>query len=1561
MRQPGSFIRRVRERARRDDGLTFIEMVVTIVILGMITAATAAAFGVSIKASNSANDRIKKTNDAQAIATFLQRDAASAGGYDERNALIVAATTPPSADHAAPGVDTDGNKGFCDQEGSRVRFEWLERDGGTTRRVVANYGVVGDTLTRRYCTQPQSETRRSDGFWDVTPNGPFTETSATLAKHITNASAQCSPECTPANRQPVTVSLAITSTAGVTPAYTYSLSAFVRTGGASAQTNSESVPLITLGIPQGSSPCPATPNATAAGSSIAVSGTDGGNVMVDGIAAINARGTTTCGPPVSLPGFYNGASRLNATQTLIQQGTACNNCGPTIVSGAIPDPYDGVVAPPSYNANQCNSGNNPGRSVNGDRYIYSPGVYPRTLVLAEYGPARYEFNPGVYIFCRGIDVFAGTVVTNAPNTSGGVLFYFHGGSIRRIGDSPDGNYRNDFEYNDMQWILEGRPEYRNIVIWQPNPTRSGGNPSGLNSAANATGDLQLAAGDNQHDGSANEQQNAPFRSNFKGVIYAPNAQVEFFFPLELLSSTTRNYMRSHGQVPVPATVSGVVARNLAVGSASAVRIGPGPQTTTTLTANPNPSNVGEPVTLRAVVAPVAPATGTPTGAVAFYDNNELLGSATLSGGTAELVATTIGGGNRELQAIYSGDDTFGSSASPIINQTGNAAGSSTVVSTSANPSGEGQPLTIRATVAGGGPVATGNVQFTIDDNPAGTYPLVGGVASFVNTTLTQGTHTIVAQYLGSATYNPSSGSYVQEVLEGTVTVLTSTPNPSDPGETVTLTAVISSTGGSAVTGNVTFRDGNTVLGTAAVTAGQAQITTNALVTPGSHTLSATYDGNAALAGSSGTRAHTVDKANTTTVLVSNPNPSANNQNVTLTATVTSAVSGAGTPTGTVTFRDNGSLLGNATLNGAGVATLATDDIGAGSRTLTAVYAGDTTFNSSTGTRAHTVSGIATRTVLSRDGGTTVDLGEDIDLDADVYRQTTTSNRPTVGTVTFYDNGVSIGNGSRNNSTWSLNNVNFGIGAHEVVAVYNGGTGGGNTFAPSTSNTLTFTVSGYPTSIQLTRTAGSNPSAPGDAVTFRAQISESSPGSPSGEIIFRDGLLEIGRVNISGGQALFTTSDLELGDHAINAVYEGAGNFAGSTSNTVNHSVRRGTVVAVTSNPNPSNPGQSVTFTASVAAATGGGTPTGSVEFFDNGSSMGSTNLNGAGVASISRSNLSGGAHTITARYNPTGGTFAGSTSADYTHTVNRLATTVVWVTGGSGATGPNPSNRGQSVTLAVRVQQGGNSVTTGTVSFYDDGSLLGTDGSLSATGTASISTSFSTGGAHSITAVYNGSTNFEPSTSPVWTQNVNRSNTNVLLSKNPSGSSSQGQTVTFTADVDESATGTPTGTVEFYDNGVLVHSATVSGGGVATWSTNALTIGSHPIMARYLGDTNFAADDSSTLTHSVTPAPPTIADINPNSVSRPNRGSATRTIVIEGSGFVAGMNVSFSRDTNDCSSSGFNLGISNVSVSNVSGTSAQISFTLSSSATRCERRITVTTPNGSYTTTGSGSQTFDIT
>src|SRR5204862_584457 len=101
------------------------------------------------------------------------------------------------------------------------------------------------------------------------------------------------------------------------------------------------------------------------------------------------------------------------------------------------------------------------------------------------------------------------------------------------------------------------------------------------------------------------------------------------------------------------------------------------------------------------------------------------------------------------------------------------------------------------------------------------------------------------------------------------------------------------------TGSVQFFDGTILLGTAPLSSGAASLTTAGL-SPGSHQIEASYSGDGAFVGGSGTVTHVVnDAAGTPTVAISSSaNPPAVRSSVTFTATVSL---GSGSPSGVVTF------------------------------------------------------------------------------------------------------------------------------------------------------------------------------------------------------------------------------------------------------------------------------------------------------------------------------------------------------------------------------------------------------------------------------------------------------------------------------------------------------------------------------------------------------------------------------------------------------------------------------------------------------------------------------------
>jgi hypothetical protein len=183
----------------------------------------------------------------------------------------------------------------------------------------------------------------------------------------------------------------------------------------------------------------------------------------------------------------------------------------------------------------------------------------------------------------------------------------------------------------------------------------------------------------------------------------------------------------------------------------------------------------------------------------------------------------------------------------------------TSLASSLNPSIYGQKVTWTATVSTSGPVApTGRMNFTGDGESIGTATLnASGMATLTRSNLNADSYPLTAAYLGDANDARSTSAVLNQVVKQTTSAatLSSSPNPSTPGQAVTFTATIKSPTVTP-TGPVTFMGGKKVLGTAQLSGGKAKFTTSTL-TVGSTKVTATYQGDSNIAGSSASVMQTV--------------------------------------------------------------------------------------------------------------------------------------------------------------------------------------------------------------------------------------------------------------------------------------------------------------------------------------------------------------------------------------------------------------------------------------------------------------------------------------------------------------------------------------------------------------------------------------------------------------------------------------------------------------------------------------------------------------------------------
>ncbi|WP_422928206.1 beta strand repeat-containing protein [Singulisphaera sp. PoT] len=471
------------------------------------------------------------------------------------------------------------------------------------------------------------------------------------------------------------------------------------------------------------------------------------------------------------------------------------------------------------------------------------------------------------------------------------------------------------------------------------------------------------------------------------------------------------------------------------------------------------------------------------------------------------------------------------------------------------------------------------------------------------------------------------------------------------------------------------------------------------------------------------------------------------------------------------------------------------------------------------------------------------VGQSVTLTATV---TGTASQTPAGSVEFFNGATSLGSTTLVNGVGTLQLTNLPVGANSITAKYKGDIN----FAASTSPVSTVTIGQAATTTALTATP--NPSPFGQSVTMTATVSVTSPGagSPTGQVEFFSGTTSLGTVSITNGTASLQTTDIPTGTNTLTAQYKGDGNFQVSTSPGLAQTISAtaATTTALSTSASSTTFGQSITLTANVSPnASSSTTLTGSVQFFSGTTSLGTSTLTN-GVATLATTALPVGSDAVTAKYLGDSN-FAPSTSAASTVTVSQASTTT------SLTATPNPSPFGQPVTLTATISpvSPGTGTASGTVEFFSGTTSLGT--ATLAGGVATLKPTNIPVGTNSITAHYQGDTNFTASTSTAVSQTVTPTAATTTSLTTSASSIVFGQSVTLTANVAPSASSSSTisGSVEFFSGSTSLGTGTIANG-VATLNTTALPLGSDSITAKYLGDSNFSPSTSAASTVTVAQA-----------------------------------------------------------------------------------------------------------
>lgn len=541
---------------------------------------------------------------------------------------------------------------------------------------------------------------------------------------------------------------------------------------------------------------------------------------------------------------------------------------------------------------------------------------------------------------------------------------------------------------------------------------------------------------------------------------------------------------------------------------------------------------------------------------------------------------------------------------------------------------------------------------------------------------------------------------------------------------------------------------------------------------------------------------------------------------------------------------------------------------------------------------------------------TVQRGDSLTLTASVTPEDTDLVQP--GTVTLIRDGVDFLTIQRADSTSATSDptkrgvysvtINTGDPQYNflvsptpyvISARYNRNDAGNYNTATSTS-TQSVTITTQNTSTLLTSIPAGPSVTYGDTVTLGATVSPFINGSiipfAAGTITFNDfdgtTTNPIGATQSTGALAQPTasvaTQSLTVGTHALTATYSGGGDYAGSTSNTINLTVNKATTsTAFSSVPVPAvvNLNSSVAFTTIVSTNALGAPlkPTGTVVFSS------ATNPNIAtvainpltGVANYTFTPTTTGVQTITATYSGDG---------NYTGSSNSIIVTVPSLT--LDPISATPVQRGSMVTLTATMDPADNDINQpGSIDFLYGSTVITSVARAASTivnGKQVYSTTINTGdnayslfvnsNPYQIQARYNqNGGNYPSQTSGTQSLSIIAQDATVALAS-PLFPTQNAGSIPYGNRFDLAATLAPTISgsiipfasnltgIRILDGATVIATLPVSNDSRSpVFSKTDFTVGAHTLTAQFVGDSNYTVATSQPFTLTVTPASTSLA------------------------------------------------------------------------------------------------------
>ena len=913
-------------------------------------------------------------------------------------------------------------------------------------------------------------------------------------------------------------------------------------------------------------------------------------------------------------------------------------------------------------------------------------------------------------------------------------------------------------------------------------------------------------------------------------------------------------------------------------------------TGTTLASTSNPSYYGQSVTFTATVS------GATTGTMSFYDGATLLGTQTVSGGTAALSISTLTAGSHTIQANYSGGALYGTS-SGTLTQTVDQASSPVALTSSENPSTYGASVQFTATVPAD---ATGNVTFYDGD-----VAFTDGAFDLNNYQITTYNP---SSLVATAVQNPSAGN-PGAALEIQITfpapqgvtyevdqafVNTSfTYNPATQGAIASISASVDKAFPTAIGGATsTFRplieqNGNYYLGAISgpSTAGFTTIAQAGLTaadfqlfdyTQGQFNAQQHPDFSASGSSLQFGLASRVYNYNSTTVEILYDNLAI------------------------VVHPAQASTLGAAAVSN-GAAALSVSTLGAGTHTISATYSGDSNYNSSTGALTQSVTAAATMPVLTLISPNSGQKGQ-LNVSVAITGQHTNFVQGT--TTVSFGAGVSVNSVTVTDATDASVSINIdsaaALGARtvtvttgaEVVTAVNGFSVGALLTITADNQTVTYggslpslTYSVSPNvTLDTAPTCVSSANGSNNAGIYAGAIACSGAVKAGYTITYVAGTLTVtpapltvtannASMSYGGTMPAFTASYNGFVNNDASSVLSGAPSCSTTATSTSPAGITypitctQGTLAAAnysfifiggTLAVNQATP--TVTWTTPAAITYGT-----SLAGVLNASTTvaGSFAYSNGGAAVIGTTVLAVGSYTLTATFTPMVPTDYTTATQTVSLTVNKATPAITWAT-------PAAITYGTALSSTQLTASSGN---VGGTFVYNPPA-----GTIPATGTDTLSATFTP----------TDTTDYTTATQTV-SLTVNKTTPGVAVTAGASTVVLGGSTVlTATVSVSQPAGSAPSGSVVFYNGASAIGSSPLTpvdalhATASMTVSTSQLALGNNTITASYSGDSNYSVNSTaSALAIAVNLPVPSISGYS--FASAPSGAS----VALTGTGFVS--------------------------------------------------------------------------